>query len=58
VIVAHVMGVPIEESILQLAPAAAAVVTALTIAVRTTLDRLRRNTNRRRGTPTAQGGSR
>ena len=41
-IVAHIMGIPLEESVLQLAPAGAAIVTACAIAVRTTLDRLRR----------------
>jgi hypothetical protein len=40
-IVAHVLGLPVEESVLQLAPAGAAILTAVTIAVRTTLDRLR-----------------
>lgn len=39
--VAHVHGIPIEESVLQLAPAAAAVVTAVAIAGRMTLGRLR-----------------
>ena len=41
-IVAHVMGLPVEESVLQLAPAGAAMVTAVAIAGRTTLGRLRR----------------
>jgi hypothetical protein len=41
-IVAHVMGIPIEESVLQLAPAGVAIVTAVAIAARTTLDRLPR----------------
>ena len=41
-IVAHVMGIPIEESVLQLLPAGAAIVTAVAIAGRATLDRLRR----------------
>jgi hypothetical protein len=39
---AHIMGLPIEESVLQLAPAGAVIVTAAAIAGRTTLDRLRR----------------
>jgi hypothetical protein len=39
-IVGHVLGLPVEESVLQLAPAGAAIVTAVTIAVRTMLDRL------------------
>jgi hypothetical protein len=42
VIVAHVMGIPIEESFLQLAPAGAAMVTAVAIAGRASLGRLRR----------------
>jgi hypothetical protein len=46
VIVAHVLGIPVEESVLQLAPAGAAIVTAFAIAVRTTLDRLRRARSR------------
>jgi hypothetical protein len=41
VIVGHVLGLPVEESVVQLAPAGAAIVTALTIAARTALDRLR-----------------
>jgi hypothetical protein len=40
---AHIMGIPVEESILQLAPAGAATVTAVAIAGRTTLGRLRRS---------------
>jgi hypothetical protein len=36
------MGIPIEESVLQLLPAGAAIVTAVAIAGRATLDRLRR----------------
>ena len=39
-IVGHVLGLPVEESVLQLAPAGAAIATALTIAARTVLDRL------------------
>jgi hypothetical protein len=39
---AHMMGIPVEESVLQLAPAGAAIVTAVAIAGRTTLGRLRR----------------
>jgi hypothetical protein len=42
VIVAHMMGLPLEESILQLAPAAVAMVTAVGLAGRTSLSRLRR----------------
>ena len=40
-IVAHIMGLPIEESVLQLAPAGAATLTAVAIAARATLARLR-----------------
>jgi hypothetical protein len=37
---AHIMGIPIEESVLQLAPAGAATATLIAIAGRTGLDRL------------------
>jgi hypothetical protein len=40
--VAHIMGIPVEESVMQLVPAGAAVVTAVWIAGRTTLCQLRR----------------
>jgi hypothetical protein len=39
---AHIMGLPVEESVLQLVPASAAIVTAVAIVGRTTLGRLRR----------------
>jgi hypothetical protein len=39
---AHVMGIPVEESVLQLAPAGAVTVTLVAIAGRTWLGRLRR----------------
>ena len=42
-IVGHVMGLPIEESVLQLAPAAAAILAAATIASRSALGKLRRS---------------
>jgi hypothetical protein len=42
VTVAHVAGFPLEEGLLQLAPAGAALLAAAAIAGRTTLDRLRR----------------
>ena len=41
-IVAHVMGIPVEESVLQLAPAGAAIVTTVAVAGRTHLGRLLR----------------
>jgi hypothetical protein len=49
VIVAHVMGVPIEESILQLAPAGASVLAAIALAARAGLANLRRRLGRREG---------
>ena len=48
---AHIMGIPVEESVLQLVPAGAATVTAVWIAGRTTLCRLRR------GRPAWLGGA-
>ena len=39
-IVAHVFGLPVEESVLQLAPAGAATVTLVAITGRATLRRL------------------
>ena len=41
-IVAHIMGIPVEESVLQFAPAGAVILTALGITARTTFQRLRR----------------
>jgi hypothetical protein len=41
VIVGHILGLPIEESVLQLATGGAAIVTAAAIAGRATLSRLR-----------------
>ena len=51
---AHIMGMPVEESVLQLAPAGAAIATAVAIAGRTTLYRLR---PRRRHRVTHRGRS-
>jgi RNA polymerase sigma-70 factor (ECF subfamily) len=45
-ILAHIMGIPVEESVLQLAPAGAAMVTAVAIAGRARLGRLRRRLDR------------
>jgi hypothetical protein len=42
VIVGHIMGIPVEESVVQLVPAGAAVVTVLALAGRASLGRLRR----------------
>ena len=39
-IVAHVMGLPVEEGVFQLAPAGAATVTVFALAGRATLGRL------------------
>jgi hypothetical protein len=44
---AHIFGLPVEESVTQLAPAGAAVVTAAAIAGRVTLGRLRRRLRHR-----------
>ena len=41
-IVGHVMGIPVEESVLQFAPAAAATATVFAIAGRRLLSRMRR----------------
>ncbi len=40
--IAHIMGLPIEESVLELAPAGAAMVTLVAMAGRTRLGRLSR----------------
>jgi hypothetical protein len=48
VIVAHIMGIPVEESFLQLAPAGAVMVTVVWIAGRTSLRQLRRRLPHRR----------
>jgi hypothetical protein len=48
VIVAHILGIPVEESFLQLAPAGAATVTVVWIAGRTSLGQLRRRLRHRR----------
>jgi uncharacterized membrane protein AbrB (regulator of aidB expression) len=40
VILGHIMGMPVEESVLQFAPAGAATVTVVAIAGRTALGRL------------------
>jgi hypothetical protein len=42
VILGHIAGIPVEESVLQLAPAGAAMATVVVIAGRTGLGRLRR----------------
>jgi hypothetical protein len=47
VIFEHIMGLPIEESVLQVAPAAAAVVTAMAVAGRARLGSLRRRLGHR-----------
>jgi protein required for attachment to host cells len=44
---AHIVGIPVEESVLQLMPAGAAIATAVVIAGRTTLGRLRRRLRHR-----------
>ena len=47
-IVAHVLGFPVEESVLELAPAWAALMTLVGIAGRSSLGRLRRWARRHR----------
>ena len=47
VIVAHIMGLPVEESVLQLAPAGAAIAAAVAIAARTAIGRIHGWTTRR-----------
>jgi hypothetical protein len=42
VIVAHIMGLPVEETVLQFVPAGAAIATAVAVAGRSGLARLRR----------------
>jgi len=42
VILGHIAGIPVEESVLQLAPAGAAMATVVAIAARTGVGRLRR----------------
>jgi hypothetical protein len=48
VIVGHVMGIPVEEVILQFVPVAAATVTLTAIAGRTSLNLVRRRLRRQR----------
>jgi hypothetical protein len=47
-ILAHIMGIPVEESILPLAPAGTAIITALVIVGRTRLRRLTASLRRRK----------
>jgi hypothetical protein len=47
VIVAHILGIPVEENAVQLAPTAAAMATALAIAGRVGLRSLHRRFRRR-----------
>jgi hypothetical protein len=47
VILGHIAGIPVEESVLQLAPAGAALATVVAIAGRTGLGRLRRRLRHR-----------
>ena len=42
-ILAHIMGIPVEESVLQFAPAGAVTLTAFAIAGRRLLTRIRRH---------------
>ena len=45
-ILGHIMGIPVEETVVQLVPAGAATVTAVAIVGRVTLDRFRRRLRR------------
>jgi hypothetical protein len=47
VTVAHIMGVPVEESVLQLAPAGVTVLAAIAVAARAGLGNLRRRLGHR-----------
>jgi len=47
VIVAHIMGIPVEESVLELAPAGAVIVSAAAIAGRAKLGRMLNQLRRR-----------
>ena len=49
-IVGHIIGIPVEETVLQFAGVGAVAVTGFALAVRTTLDRVRR-TGRPRKVP-------
>jgi hypothetical protein len=46
-IVGHIMGIPVEETVLQFTPAGAAMVTVVAIAGRAGLGRLRRRLRQR-----------
>jgi hypothetical protein len=46
-VIAHITGIPIEETVLQLLPAGAAMITAAAVAGRTGLGRLRRRIRHR-----------
>jgi hypothetical protein len=46
---AHILGIPVEETVLQLVPAGAATVTAVLMAGRTSLRQLRRRRPARLG---------
>ena len=47
-IVGHVQGIPIEESLFQLAPAAAAMLTVVAVVGRAGVDRVKRRLQRAR----------
>ena len=48
-IVGHITGIPVEETVLQFAPAGAAIVTAIAIAGRMTVEGIRRRLRDRSG---------
>jgi hypothetical protein len=41
-VIAHIIGLPVEESVLQLVPAGAAMMTLVAVGSRNALDRIRR----------------
>jgi hypothetical protein len=45
---AHIMGIPVEESVLQIAPAGAAMATAIALVMRIRLSRIARGLRRRK----------
>jgi len=53
VILGHIAGIPVEESVLQLAPAGAAMATVVAIVGRSSLNRLRRRVARLFRSPVA-----
>jgi hypothetical protein len=53
--IAHIMGIPIEETVLPLMPAGLAIITAITIATRTRARRLRQRLGHRSAEEISKG---